>query len=152
MIRIAREEGVSMWMRGVTMTSTRGLMITSTQVRQFCKTKISQEYRSANKTFLSWAHDFCFAYRLLVMIKLRKLYFGVGMDYLQIRCPLKKRSSLHPFCHLLTFYHSSVDISRTTSLRISHQVSWRYVEEQQDSKATKISNEWIKCNWTNLSL
>ena len=31
-IRIAREEGIAMWMRGVTMTSTRGVMITSTQV------------------------------------------------------------------------------------------------------------------------
>ncbi|CAB3995964.1 Mitochondrial dicarboxylate carrier [Paramuricea clavata] len=31
-IRIAREEGFAMWMRGVTMTSSRGIMITSTQV------------------------------------------------------------------------------------------------------------------------
>ena len=35
-IRLAREEGITMWMRGVTMTSTRGLLITSTQVRKFC--------------------------------------------------------------------------------------------------------------------
>lgn len=31
-VRIAREEGISVWMRGVTMTSLRGVLITSTQV------------------------------------------------------------------------------------------------------------------------
>ena len=67
--------------------------------------------------------------RLLVMIKLRKPYFELGMNTMY--CLDNNHIVLSLTCNFLSF---NVDISATTSSHILRQVSWRYVKEQQNFK------------------